>query len=399
MKFKTKRLLTVMYAAIISAVSVVATTSSADRALRDANGDGATLLNDAILTNSYLLGKYNPTNVKSFDFDGNGVISEMDKAKIQQYLLGNIDDIELPDASTETVAAASTTRVYLRHDCSDEDHCSSTEYSLTVDLLDNSLAAQNYEAMPRSIIGENNMVADDNETAIVKIVDSNDNQNIGTGFIVGDHIVATAVHCVYTGTEYKDLTIKIVDENGSVIEAIQPEYIHVPKEAIHNTREIRGTYDYALLYFDERLSQYGTLKMGVVSDEYIDQHGGVIVSGFPGQYPPSYSGPTGYIRFKSSGNLYYSTVQSPNSSFIKKDYRLFYDADAVGGNSGGPVYVDERFLIGDTWYKYKTVIAIHSGGTTSSSINYDYFDPNYNSGLRVTPDVLKFYYNNSYLTE
>lgn len=39
MKFNVKKLLTVMSAAVISAVSVVTTTSSADSALRDANGE------------------------------------------------------------------------------------------------------------------------------------------------------------------------------------------------------------------------------------------------------------------------------------------------------------------------------------------------------------------------
>lgn len=314
----------------------------------------------------------------------------MDKAKIQQYLLGNIDDTGLPGPSTETITATSTTRVYLRHDCSDEIKWSSTEYSLTVDLLDNSLSAQNYEAMPRSIIGGNNMVSATDETAIVKLSGSDD--GFGTGFIVGNHVIATAAHCVYTGTEFRDLTIKIIDENNNVVETIQPQYYHVPKDAIYNFNGVRTAYDYALIYVEEDLSEYGMFKMGVATNDYVLQNGGIVVSGFPGQYPPNYSGPNGDIRFKASGNLYLSTASNIN------DLKLFYDADTFSGNSGGPVYVEEAFNVGGTWLTYKTVVAIHTSGVDTRPYDFGY-DPNYNGGTRITPDVLKFYYNNTYLTE
>ncbi len=174
---------------------------------------------------------------------------------------------------------------------------------------------------------------------------------------------------------------------------VSPKYIHVPKDAIYNTNQIRGTYDYALLYFEEDLSKYGKLQLGVALDDYIDGHGEVIVSGFPSELPDNYTGESGDIRFKSSGNFYRSSVSPSNK------YRCFYDADTEGGNSGGPVYIEEGFKVGDQWYKYKTVVAIHSGGFATLPPHYIYFDPEYNSGVTITPDILNFYYNNSYLTE
>lgn len=378
MKFKTKRLLTVMSAAIISAVSVVATTSSADRALRDANGDGATLLNDAILTNSYLLGKYNPTNVKSFDFDGNGVISEMDKAKIQHYLLGNIDDTGLPGPSTETVSTYSRTLYYRRHDCSDTNPSSRTAYSLTVDYLDNSASSNN--PVPYEVFPPNNMVLD-NDTAVVRLERENGGGN-GTGFIVGDHIIATAAHCVYNNGFY-NMNIEIIDSNNQVVETLESRYIHIPELYAYNSPN--SHFDYALIYVEEDLSEYGAFKMGIALDDYIENNGSVVVSGFGNEYPDNYSGPTGEIRLKSVGNVAVSNDHELQNS------KLFYDADASGGSSGGPVYVEEAFYAGGTWYTYKNVVAIHTNGSSQ----YE----NYNCGTRVNPSILKFYYNNAYLTE
>ena len=83
--------------------------------VRDANGDGKIYLNDVITTSYYLAGKYNPSSVKSFDFDGNGIISAMDSSKIQHYLLHNISDDGLPGSVGADSQAVATTRTYMRH--------------------------------------------------------------------------------------------------------------------------------------------------------------------------------------------------------------------------------------------------------------------------------------------
>lgn len=394
MKNKKRSISALMAATAVLTVSTASMTSSAVTTVRDANGDGKIYLNDAVTTSYYLAGKYNPSSVKSFDFDGNGIISTMDSAKIQHYLLHNISEDGLPGPAGADSQAVATTRQYFRHNCSDTNKRSKTEYSLTVNPYDNtSSSTTNDEPVPYSIIGADNRVNADDDTAIVKLVDPTTGNGIASGFIVDDHVIATAVHCVYTGLEFRDLSIRIIDENNNLIKTVSPKYIHVPKEAIYNTNSIRGTHDYALLYVEEDLSEYGAFQLGVATDEYIDNHGSVVVSGFPGDLPENYTGQSGDIRFKASGNFYRSSVSPYNN------YRCFYDADAVGGNSGGPVYVEEGFKVGDKWYKYKTVVAIHSGGCASFSLNYNYFDPEYNSGVTITPDILNFYYSNSYLTE
>lgn len=82
----------------------------------------------------------------------------------------------------------------------------------------------------------------------------------GTGFIIDDHIIATAAHCVYnreTKQVIKDLTIDICGElvagKSVVLERIKAAEIHVPLDFIVNPELIDSTrfismYDFALIY-------------------------------------------------------------------------------------------------------------------------------------------------------
>jgi len=364
MKNKKRRSPAILAAAAVIISSVMSMSGSAAKPVRDSDGDGQTLLNDAINTNFYLLGRYNPTNIKSFDFDGNGIISAMDSMKIRQYLVHNISEDELPDPSTETVQAAATTRTYMRHDCSSSNPASYSEYTLTVDPYDNTVSNADINlCSDPGIIGDNDMIRD-YDTAVVNLSIG------GSGFIVSDHVIATAAHCVYNPDDkcFYNTTIKIVDSNNN--KTFTPKYIDVCK--IYSDPAYRD-YDYALMYVEEDLSEYGALQLGVALDEYIDKKGDVIVSGFPQEYPDNYHGQPYGIRFKAKGKI---------TGSRRAD--ILYDADVAGGDSGGPVYVEEGFTInGGDCYDYKTVIAIN---VASSGID--------NFGVKITPDLLKFYNDN-----
>ncbi len=369
MKNKKKRFPAILAATAVIISSVMSMSGSAAKPVRDASGDGETLLNDAFVTITYLAGGYNPTNVKSFDFDGNGIISDMDTMKIRQYLVHNISDDKLPDPSTETVQAVATTRTYKRHYFSSSNPASYSQYSLTVDRYDNTVSGASVS--PYSLVGDNDMIRDYDETAVVNLKDT------GSGFIVGDHVIATAGHCVYDGKNFKYSDIRIVDKNNNE-KVVSPKYVDVPANYAPSTK-----YDYALIYVDEDLSEYGALKMGVALNDYTDKKGDVIVSGFPGSYPDNYAGFPYGIRFKAKGKI----VNTKNG-------KLYYDADTAGGNSGGPVYAEEAFVTSSSdpngnLYEYKTVIAIHTSGFNELS------EEKANSGVMITPDVLKFYYDNS----
>lgn len=374
---RISKVISSLCAAILAATSVISFTGSAAKTLRDANGDGVIDIADAVDTRYYLLGKYNPTNVKSYDFDGNGIISEADVEKIQAYKIGLLNETNLPGSSTEVTQAVATTRSYYRHDCSSSNAFNRTSYSLTVNPNDNTFS-NNGNINPCTIIPPNNMIRD-YDTSVVQLDISNKySKAYGSEFIVGDHLIATAAHCVYENGIFDDITINIIDSNNINVAKITPSYIHVP---INYTSGNSG-YDYALLYVEEDLSKYGMFQMGVALDEYVNKNGSVVASGFPGEYSDNYTGSYG-VRFKSQGN-----IDSSNQ------YKLYYDADTFGGNSGGPVYVEEGFKVGDNTYDYKTVVAIHTNGFDEDA------NPNgKNSGTKITPDILSFYYNNSHITE
>lgn len=358
-----KRLSALLTAAVVLTASAVSMSGSAVTTVRDASRDGIIYLNDVITTNYYLSGMYNPSSVKSFDFDGNGIISAMDSSKIQHYLLHNISDDGLPGSVGADSQAVATTRTYMRHFYNSSNPASYTEYSLTVDPYDNTVSTNN-NATPRAIIGDNDMIRD-YDTAVVNLSIG------GSGFIVSDHVIATAAHCVYNTetNSFIDNTIKIVDSNNN--RTFTPKYVDICKTYVDPDHR---DYDYALLYVEEDLSEYGRLQLGVATDDYINKHGEVIASGFPQTYPSNYQGQPYGIRFKAKGRITGVTTMD-----------ILYNADTAGGDSGGPVYAEEGFTTNSgERYDYKTVVAIH---VATSGID--------NIGVRITPDILKFYMNNS----
>lgn len=86
MKFKRK-LMSFVVSGIIAVMSCCSLTSYATYNT-DVNNDGATNTVDIVLIMQYLCGHHEPTDLNSYDVDGNGVISAMDSYIIQLRVLG-----------------------------------------------------------------------------------------------------------------------------------------------------------------------------------------------------------------------------------------------------------------------------------------------------------------------
>lgn len=361
MKNIKKKIWALMSAAVTTSALVVSMTGSSVTTVRDADGDGRYTVSDAQLTLRYLKGDYNPSSVRSFDFDGNGIISYVDALKVLGYYSGSFQDDSLPGPVGADSTAVATTSRYLRHYYGSIPSDAVSEYSLTVDPLDNT-SSSGANAYSLNTL-DNPGVDLDSDTAVVRLSE-------GTGFIVSDHVIATAAHCVYdvdTNAFFNDSTITVVDGNNRI--SFTPVYADICKEYYLTQQE---QYDYALLYVEEDLSEYGKFEIGVPLIEYINAHGEVTVSGFPRYLPNGSTDESRSDRYKSTGNI---TI----------NYGDFFrcDAFATNGDSGGPVYATEQY--GD--YEYNTVIAIF----TSYLVNNDTY------GLKITPDMLKFYKGNSYI--
>lgn len=335
---------------------------------RDPNGDGSIDLADSVFIQQFLVGNKLPWDLTSLDFDQNGVISKFDARMVQLYLL-NLYNAPDYNQSDEIEYSDGSTIYYRRHDCLSNMQSSYYEYSLAPAYYSNNIGNDT-----DVIIGDNDMVLD-SDTAVVKLSCG------GSGFIIGNHVIATAAHCVYDlDTDYfLNISIDIVSANNTVIQTLYPRYIHIPKN-FAQLSSYNKEYDYALIYVTADLSQYGKFDLGMALEEYIDDEGTVTVSGFPQEYPSGYENMPYGLRFKATGNIDPS-FQNPRC--------IFYDADTAGGDSGGPVYIEEQTTAGGSLEKYKTAIAIN----VAESSYY-----NYNTGVQITGDLLRFYKNNTELT-
>lgn len=357
MKNIKKKIWALMSAAVTTSALVVSMTGSSVTTVRDADGDGRYTGSDATLTLRYLKGEFNPSSVRSFDFDGNGIISYVDALKVLGYYSGSFNDDSLPGPVGADSTAVATTRTYIRHYYGNAPSNAISEYSLTVNPLDNTTSNSNARGH-FGVIGEEDDRVHDYNTTVVRL----DN---GTGFIIDDHVIATAAHCIfdYNTNEFIDGTVTIVDGNNRI--TLNPVYADICEDYTNKD----DNYDYALLYVEEDLSDYGAFNIGAFLNEYIGIDGEVTVSGFPKYIPNNATDPSRRDRYKATG-------------YVESDYgmTLRYNADATSGTSGGPVYISEEY----NGEEYNTVIGIHFGSSGGA-----------NFAVKITPDILKFYKSNS----
>lgn len=264
---------------------------------------------------------------------------------------------------------------------------SCTNYSLTIN--------NNSFPQPRSITYPDGRVRDGND-GIVRLSSG------GTGFIVGDHTIATAAHCVnvkhssnqslktrYQSSWYfhNDLEIFTYNETGIPENApsLTPVEIHIPNEYYNN--DTLGS-DYALITVEEDLSEYTHFNLGV---PYNVANAGfrsldLFVSGIPETIPDT--NPNDSIPpEQNSSNLMYTSKGKIDSIFESTDEYLCYSCDTVGGDSGGPVYTAYQFSAGSITSTAYTVVAIHNLG--------HFGGVPYNRGSAITPYKIQFYLNNS----
>ena len=368
-----KKLISTLSALIAACVAV--TSLAAYAAYRDPNGDGVFNALDSLYVQQFLVGRIPTYNLNAMDVDQNGIVGKMDSDKILHDLTNKDNPIlpEAPAGDDTTTLETIEERTYRKHNYSSTSSTSYTSYQINKSTINSTTSgnATNSDCMPMSIIDDNDMIRDTN-TAVVRLTIG------GTGFIVGDHIIATAAHCVYY-YGFVDNTIEVVDENNNVIDSFHAESVHVPDNYFSSNSRIKKEHDYALLYVPSvDLSEYGMFSLGVATDDYLNNTSNqVVVSGFPQEYPngyPEVNDETYGLRFKASGNVKYNS----------DPYRLSYNADTAGGDSGGPVYVEEGYMTNyneqHEWHEYKTVVGIHTNAG--------------NSGVRITPELLAFYNNN-----
>ena len=365
----------------------------------DVNGDGNVTVADYTYISTRMNG-YKTSSYENLDVNNNGIFSIVDGNIVFDYAWNGTSTSSvsvqnfgnLLASNVETLNESDST-TYWKHDCNNPDNFEiCDEYTLT-------LPGQTETAVTASIQPPTPMTVDNGETAIVKIVsefaDANGNhKSIGTGTIVGDNIVATAAHCVYdynTG-HFEDLAIQIIDSGDTVVEILYPRYIHIEKDygMKYENNDTQTDYqdDYALLYFEDDLSEYGKFELGLGLESFVKDTTGtkrIKVSGFPAQSVWLPVGSSAGPRYVSEGSI---ICKSNNPLNL-----IHYNTVTYAGDSGAPAYVDEVYTFDGIQYNCKTMIGIHVGS------NHQLVLPeNYGWSCPITTDKLKFYRSNPYIS-
>ena len=310
----------------------------------DVNGDGRVNVNDLYAISQYLGGEKTADSnwTTRMDADYDKVIDRTDLEMISKFCTQTLTP-EKNKSTTVLTASLNEERSYMKYDIASS---RISRYTLnSLDTLTNQVTAT-YD-MKSSSVG-----LPDNNIAVVRL-------NGGSGFIIGDHLIATAAHCVFNSKGFVTDNISLYD-NNNVEHHLTFSSIHIPKDYYLMDSVALVNQDYALVTVEEDLSQYGSMYMGIATDEFIDTGNTISISGFPGDYNNG-------RRFES-GIVFEYTY--PKMIGMRNT--------AIGGNSGGPMYYTEED-------GSKVVIGILTRGGEKSDICV---------GPHISSTLLQFYYNN-----
>ncbi len=241
------------------------------------------------------------------------------------------------------------------------------EYSLTVEGINT-----------RSVFppGDDDREIDYSKNGVVKLIlkaKTTGKSYIGSGFVVDGHTIATAAHCIY---DYTIKSILFFDQNGNNCMTItDPVECHYPVNYENDSQYYY--YDYALITVKQSLEDYRCFNFGMMTEGFVNKENNVVsASGFPSKV----RGKT--VNTSNLHELYRGTgrvtgFDNKNTGFVDL---IQFNADASGGDSGGPVYVAEHI----NEQMYYTVIGITV-----------FEQEAYNECTALSPTVLKFLTCNS----
>ena len=370
-----RKLLTGIVAFAIASITSVATVASATfNWNKDPDGSGSLSYGDIVFINQYLAGKYEPSDLSELDMDENDVVSTVDSEAIMMHLAGSlnsVEDIDEPEMISQLTELDNETD-YLVYDAQTGDYL--REYPLTVTDYDNT----NTSGTNQIIGNTDDRIQDWSNRGTAKIMANNIQGYYGTGFVVGNHTIATAAHVVYNtyNNTAHHLTNILLFDSDQTAHSFTPVEIHIPKN-YKLAYEPTSDCDYSLITVHEDLSDYMSFNLGVITDTAATNHLTITTAGFPQVLNPLMSNQTTV----NSGSEHLEVI-SLGSILLNETNTFSHNADTTTGQSGSPIYAVET-LNGHT---YHTVVGIVSRAGDDNSSNIAY---------RLNSESLKFYKANN----
>lgn len=303
-------------------------------------------------------------NFTAMDYNEDGIVDYTDSdAIMHDYIYGisythrNKTLYAVPDYSTRT---------YKRHDCSSTSSITGYQYELPVNL---NLTSEIEEPLLRNYPSSPGVDDTDNENSCcvyLHIKDYNNNNYYASGVVVDTHLIATSAANLYKNAGFvKSVTAEVLDTSCFyTLETVNADYIHVPLNYINSSPN--ANYDYGLIYVSEDLSDY-VADIGIMSNTFLaNSSNNLVTSGFTLHYGVR-------RRYYSYGSVV------P----IYDNYRFCSNAYNDSDKSGGMVY----FASSRGSINHHSYVGVPTN--TSGTNTY---------GVRITPTILHFFYQNPELT-
>ena len=357
----------------------------------DVNRDGVVNVRDVSAIASYRAGNVYVPNYNQLDADKNLVINSMDEQRVLAEVMGwsyhSVYYSKKNKISSQAPAVSSidydndensmAEREYIRYSYKQQKVLPNYKLKPSTTQL-NSLNSVD----SRAIIGaDDRYIATGSENSGVVFIKIGEDNN-GTGFIVGDHQIATAAHCVYSNGWITPQSIIAYGYNGKLSNTtFTPVEAHVPKE--HKLDKDHYKYDYALVTVEEDLSDYVHFDLGTSysMNKTNCSNIPIYVKGCPDEAPGNVKNTDDSLYTAEGRVIDCNPLLEYGTTGI-----LFFDTDTSGGESGGPVYtVTKNNVNGKASYTY-TALAVFHGGITNE----------FNMGALMTKHLIQFYRDNSY---
>lgn len=315
-------------------------------------------LSDISYLAMFLNGRVNCQDTETeqrLDVNLDGIIDSRDLSSLNNIIMNGSSDTEYYNNENNGIPSQ-TRQKYVKYSATNGTEI--TNYILNVSSDIPNL---------RSVTTVSDRYRDYSLSGVVKIVAHFDTYDaIGTGFVVDDNTIITVAHNLIEYHSTGSVNCNSIDyylyDSYGVVQAInRAEYYHVPLEFERNREK-----DYAAITVNEDLSDR-VINLGMPRNKIKDFNYSIFATGLCGS---SEDNNLNNNIVTASGRLYGTKIDDEN---------LYFDSEISASESGGPVYV-------------------HASDGSPVAIGLNVAMANtYNMGMRITPDIIHFLFNNSRL--